>query len=223
LKSTIDDPVIGGVSPPSADLNANRLALHVEEQGRRSAALGLESLPLLRNFARFLAVLAAHGKWQRAQAALGNLLAALEAVAERAFLEPAKRFLDLVERFRFHLDERELDIVLNVGLGRLGCIQHTVCRTVRPFRAYVSNLLVHLAQDFATTLLEYPLQLRVPIAGHLSARCFINAHMIAAPFRLVPFRVAARYANELPLIKPKSLHRINVFGKDFERDLAGVA
>ena len=102
------------------------------------------ALALLRDFARLFAVLAADRERQRAQPALGDFLAALEAVAERALFETAERLLDLVERLRLHLDEGELDIVLNVRLGALGRVEHALGRAVGALRAHVADLFLHL-------------------------------------------------------------------------------
>src|SRR5262245_45298742 len=91
--------------------------LTVHEQAGRAAPRGKLTLPLLGDLAGLFAVLAPHREGQRAEPLLGDLLAALEAVAVRALLEPRERVVDLVERFRLHLDEREFQIFLNVGLG----------------------------------------------------------------------------------------------------------
>src|SRR5688572_19070785 len=101
------------------------LSLHVDEQRRCAAALSDGALPLLRSFASFFAILAADRERQRAEPALGDLFPALEAVPEGALFQPAQRFLNLVERFRFHLDERELDLVLNIRFGTFRSEEHT--------------------------------------------------------------------------------------------------
>src|SRR5262245_27650755 len=66
------------------------------------------ALALLGVLARLLAVLAADRERQGPQALLGDLLAALEAVAVGPVLEPRERLVDLVQRLGLHLDEREL-------------------------------------------------------------------------------------------------------------------
>src|SRR4026208_1169303 len=55
------------------------------------------------------------GKWERPQARVGDLVAALEAVAVSSFVQPPERFVDLVERLRFHLDQRESDGFVHVS------------------------------------------------------------------------------------------------------------
>src|SRR5437660_370115 len=100
--------------------------LHVEEE-RRSAAPGRElALTLLGSLAGLLAILAANREGQRAEALLGDLLAAFEAVAVVALLEPRQSIVDLVERLGLHLNERELDLLLDVGLRALDRVQHLV-------------------------------------------------------------------------------------------------
>src|SRR4029079_9749724 len=74
--------------------------LHVEEQGRRAAAGGHLPLALLGVLARLLAVLAANRDRQRSHPFLGDLFAALEAIAIVAVLETTQRIVNLVERFR---------------------------------------------------------------------------------------------------------------------------
>jgi hypothetical protein len=56
------------------------------------------------------AVLAPNREGQRTQAPLRNLLAALETISVGALIQPRQRLIDLVESFRLHLNERELDI-----------------------------------------------------------------------------------------------------------------
>src|SRR5215211_511374 len=96
--------------PPSraeARERSGDLALHVEEEGGGAAALQ-QALALLGDFPGLFTVLAADGERERAKTLLGDFLAALEAVAEGAFIQPPERFLDLGERFGLHLDQREL-------------------------------------------------------------------------------------------------------------------
>ena len=111
------------------------LALHVDEQRRRATALRHQTLALLRDLACLLAILAADGERQRAQTTLGDLLAALEAVPEGPFLEASESLLDLVERLRLHLDQGELDVVLDIRFGGFRGVEHPVRRTVRALRS----------------------------------------------------------------------------------------
>src|ERR1051326_7094868 len=82
------------------------------DQEAGGPTLRLLTFATFRNFAGFLAVLAADGKRQRAEPALGNLVAALEAIAVGALFETRQRFLNLVQRLGLHLNQRELDVVL---------------------------------------------------------------------------------------------------------------
>src|SRR5260221_11793899 len=91
---------------------SGRRILHVEEQRRGAAPRRLLALALLGELPRLFAVFAAHGKWQRPEPLFRDLLAALEAIAVIALLEANERVVDLVQRLRFHLNQRELDIVL---------------------------------------------------------------------------------------------------------------
>ncbi len=88
-----------------------------------------------------------------------------------------ERLLDLVQRLRLHLDERELDVVLDVGLGALHRVQHTLVRVVRPFGSHVADLLLDLLHDLAAALLEDALEFRISIPVHLTAGRLMNAHM----------------------------------------------
>src|SRR5690349_18794887 len=89
---------------------------HIEEERRGAAPGGLLPLALFGLLARLLAILAAHREWQRAQPLLGDLFAAFETVSVVAVLEPGERVVHLVQRLGLHLNERELDVLLNIGL-----------------------------------------------------------------------------------------------------------
>src|SRR5687768_15867673 len=216
-------PVPGGESPPvkpakcstgrgvRADYAARTVpsALHVEEKGGRTAALD-QTLALLRDLASLLAVLAADRERQRAKAALRDFLAALEAVTEGALFEAAKRFLDLREGLRFHLNQRELDVVLNIRFGRLSRVEHPVSRAVGALAADVPNLVLHRTHDLAAALFQNPPQFRVPFPLHLPARRFIDAHDESAPSVSAgpPVIVASLYAMDLPAKNSVNLHQM---------------
>src|SRR5881397_3808778 len=97
--------------------------LHVEKEGRRAAPLGQLPLALFGNLLRFLTILTPNRERQRAESLFGDFLAALEAVPVVAVLEPRQGVVYLVERFRLHLNQRELDIFLDVGLRTLHRIE----------------------------------------------------------------------------------------------------
>src|SRR5579862_6039938 len=107
-------PATGG-----AFISQTPACLHIQEQRGGSAALRELPLPLLGGFASRLAVLAPDRERQSAQALLRNFLPALETVSVVTMLEPRQRVVDLGEGLRLHLDQRELDVFLDVGLGAL--------------------------------------------------------------------------------------------------------
>src|SRR5204863_3665387 len=109
-----------------------------------------------------LAVLAADSERQRTKALLSDFLAALEAVAVVVLLQPRQRIVDLVERLGLHLDESELDVILDVGLGALDRVEDFVLLAApRAFGPNIAHLAFDLGLDFAPTLLEHSLQLAV--------------------------------------------------------------
>src|SRR5207248_6867505 len=151
-------------------------------EGGGAAALGHQALTLLFHLARLLAVLAANRERQGAQPALADFLAALEAVAVGALFQPPKRFVDLIERFRLHLNQGELDFVLDVGLGALGGVEHALDGASGALRADVPHALLDFAHDFAAALLENILQLGVASTIHLFPGSVMTVHMSATPF-----------------------------------------
>src|SRR4051812_48558393 len=114
-------PVGEGWAPPPAEPRnfGSPASLDVEEQRRGAAPSGKLPLTVLGILAGLFAILAADRERQRAEALLANLFAAIEAVAVIALLEAEQRVVDLVERLGLHLNERELDIFLNVRFGAL--------------------------------------------------------------------------------------------------------
>src|SRR4030095_8030295 len=63
----------------------------------------------------------------------------------------------LVERFRLHLDQCELDVLLDIDLGALALVQNvSFLVAIRPG---VANLLVYRVQQLPTAILEDFLQL----------------------------------------------------------------
>src|SRR5262245_3168055 len=96
-----------------------RRTLHVEEERRRAATSVHLPLAPLGVLALLLAVLAADRERQCAQSLLGDLLTALETVPVVTVIEPVERIVDLVERLRLHLDERKLQILLDVRFRAL--------------------------------------------------------------------------------------------------------
>src|SRR5450759_5491019 len=152
-------------------------ALHVDEERRRAAALCHQAITLLFDLARFLAVLAADREGQRAEPALADFLAALEAVPVGRLFEPPEGLVDLAERFGLHLDEREFDLILNVHLGALRGVQDALDGAPRAFGAHVAHPALHFAHNLAPALFEDLLQLVVAPAFHVLFGRLLTAHM----------------------------------------------
>src|SRR4029078_6634833 len=105
----------------------------------------------------------------------------------------------------------ELDVVLDVRFRGLGGIEHAVGRAVGPLGANVADLLVHSTHDFPAALFQNPLQLGVAVPIHLSARSFLDAHMIALLLSPARTRVISRRplcngfaSNEIPTVYTRS-------------------
>src|SRR5438034_3423999 len=178
--------------------------LHVEEERRGAAALRQLALALFGDLPGLFTVLAAHGEGERAQPLLGDLFAAVEAVAVVALLEPPQRVVDLVERLRLHLDERELDVLLNVGLGALHGVEHFVeLAAPGALSSHVAHFALNLGLNLALALLEHPLELAIAGSRRLVASCLLDFPHDAAPSYAQPFGprlCVVRHANELPMI-----------------------
>ena len=139
----------------------------------------MHALALLGRFPRLFAILAANRERQRPQPRLGDFLAALEAVAVGAFVQPPERLVDLVERLRLHLDEGELDVFLDVDFGALALVEHlAVLAAVGP---HVANPALHLVHQLAAAVLEHLLQLVVPALFAAAFVFVVVAMMPAAP------------------------------------------
>src|SRR5215212_1382359 len=147
--------------PPAEPASSVDLTRHVVEQGRRAAALG-EPLALLGDFARLLAVLAPDRERQRTEPLFGNLVTALEAVAVLPVFEPRQRLVDALQRLGLHLDQRELDVFLDVRFRAFARVEHVVHFQRVALRAHVADLALHLADDLAAAILEDLLQVRIP-------------------------------------------------------------
>src|SRR5262252_4726555 len=125
--------------------------LHVEEQRGRAAPRRLTLTPF-GVFPRFLALLAANREGQRAQTLLCDFFSAIEAVAVVALFEPHERIVDLVERLRLHLDERQLDVFLDIGLRAFDGVEHVAQLADFAGRADIAHLALHLGLQFAPTI-----------------------------------------------------------------------
>src|SRR6185436_20607462 len=87
-----------------------------------------------------------------------------EAVAVGALGMARERLFDLVQRLGLHLDERKLDVILDVSLGRFGRIEDALALAIRTFRPHVPDLLLDFAQDFPSALLENLLKFGMALA-----------------------------------------------------------
>src|SRR5262245_49639861 len=158
-------------APPPAEPPWDAEVLHIEEQ-RRGAAPGVGlALATLDVLAPLLAVLAADRERKSAQTLLGDFLAAFKAVAVVALLEASDRVVDLVERLRLHLDEREFQIFLNIRLGALNRVEHLVqLPAPSAFLADAANLALDLRVKLPTPTVEHLLEFGVAGPGHFRLR-----------------------------------------------------
>src|SRR3954453_13313458 len=93
-----------------------RRTLHIKKERGGAATRRHLTFTLLSHFPRLFTVLAADGEGKRTETLFRDFFSTLEAVAVVALFQADQRVVDLVQRFRLHLDEGELDIVLDVGL-----------------------------------------------------------------------------------------------------------
>src|SRR5438105_10394344 len=119
------------------------------------------TLTLLDGFLGLFAVLTANRERQRPETLFSDFLGTLEAVAVRALLEAGERVVDLIERLGLHLDERELDVFLDVGFRALdGIINFGQLRDFAG-RADIAHLALNLGLQFAPTTLEHLLEFAI--------------------------------------------------------------
>jgi hypothetical protein len=112
----------------------------------------------LRFFATLLARLAADGERQRAEAPLGNLTLACAAGAVLARVEASQGFRDLSERFRAHLQERELETVLAVCVG----VFEVVPDVIRSVGTTVAQPTLDVVLQRASPIGQHLPQVRIP-------------------------------------------------------------
>jgi hypothetical protein len=72
----------------------------------------------------FFTIPAPHCDRKCSEARFGDLVAAFEAPTVGAIIETAERHVDLVQCFRFQLEQRELDLILDVDLGAFTFVEH---------------------------------------------------------------------------------------------------
>src|SRR5437899_6175326 len=190
-------------SPESWDAGC----LHVHEEGAAAAA-GVElTLTLLGVLPGFFAILAADGEGQRPQALLADLLAALEAVPVGALLEAPEGVVDLVQRLGLHLDERELQIFLDVGLSALDRIEDLVeLAAPRALLADAPHLHLHFCVVFTAAFAEHLLQFGIARPGHPRCRFRLGGVLHdrrsfrPGPAGCAALKMAENPANELPML-----------------------
>src|SRR5215831_4957815 len=143
-------------------------SLHIEEERAGPATGRYLTLALFRVLLGLLAVLAADGKGKCLQTLLCDFLAALEAVAVSALLQSRQRVVDPAERLRLHLDERQLDVFLNIGLRALTRIEDF--RKLRDLASGpdVAHLVLNLRLKLAPTAQQHLLEL---VIAAVTGRC----------------------------------------------------
>src|SRR5438105_12327518 len=157
-----------GAPPPAEPRHWDAGCLHVEEQRGRAAARGHLALALLGVLLRFLAVLAADRERQRAETLLRNLLAAVVTIPVVALLEAGERVVDLVQRLGLHLHERELEILLDVGLGALDRVEHLIqLASPGALFAHAAHFALDLGLDLATPFGQHLFELAITRPRHL--------------------------------------------------------
>src|SRR5688500_12544434 len=143
------------------------LTRHVEEEIRRSA-LRHRAFALLGRLAGLFAVLAADRERQRTKTRLRDLVAALEAVAVGAVFQASQSCVDLRQCLGLHLDERELDVLLDVDFGALALIQDIALLVA--FEPDVANPTLNFGEQFPAAVFEHLLQLVVAVLRTLGFR-----------------------------------------------------
>ena len=138
---------------------------------------------------------AANGSARRRRSAIFR--AALLAVAERPLLEAVQRVGDLLERLRLHLQHRELDVVLDLGLRDFRLVAYAMHRCGGALVADVAHLVVDLVDYLAPALLEKTAKLAEPGVAHPSLRS-CSSHDQPLP----PRSDAPPAAGELRLPRP---------------------
>src|SRR6187401_1781373 len=179
-----------------------RRLVHIEKEPARPARR--LSFAQLGHFAGLLAILATDRKRQGPKTALGNLVAALETIAECALFETGQRFANLGQRLRLHLNQGELDVVLDVRFGGFGRVKHALCLARGPIGPDVAHLLLDLVRDFTTTFLEDPLELGVSRRRYVLCLATCLHDLPPSPLSRDPlcrvYRLAIRQANKMPII-----------------------
>ena len=110
------------------------------------------ALAVVGHFTNVFTVSASHRERKRSQACFGDLASALGTVAVAPFVDSTQRGVNLVERLRLHLNQREFDVVLSIDLGALCCVEHITVRDT--VAAHVTNLVLHVVHEFRASTFE---------------------------------------------------------------------
>lgn len=112
--------------------------------------------------ARLLAVQAANREWQGLQAGGGNLVTTLGAAAVATGIQARERGVNLSEGFELHLDERKLEVLLNIDVRYLAIVERPDVVGGSSLFANRAELLAHDRLDLALSFDEHALQFLVP-------------------------------------------------------------
>jgi hypothetical protein len=106
---------------------------------------------------------AANGERQRPEPLFRDLDVTLQALPVLARVDPAQRLVEAAERFRFALEEGEIDGILGASLRVVADVTHLA----RPAGAPVSLSTLHVLEYLAPAILQQPPQFRASLGGHV--------------------------------------------------------
>ena len=116
---------------------------------------------VLRDLASFFAALTPHGEWQGSESLFRDLRSARKARAVPARLDADERFADPGQRLRSHLEQRELDIPLDVGVRPVDVVADVVALLGSPF----TDPMLYVFLQFSPAFEEYLLQVCMSSGG----------------------------------------------------------
>jgi hypothetical protein len=109
---------------------------------------------VLGDLALFLAALAAYREWQRPQSSFRNLSSAPKARAVLAGLEADESLVDPGQGLRPHLEQRELDVSLDVGIRRVDVIADVAVWIDSHIANSILDVVLQLTPAFEQDLLQ---------------------------------------------------------------------
>jgi hypothetical protein len=123
------------------------------------------------------------------QALLRDLVAALRTLSVRAAGKPGQCVLDVNERFGLHFEQRDVDVLLQIDVRRLGGIRYSE-QFSSAILADVTELRIEIGLKFAASSFEHLLQLCVAYLAHVlsSVVCAESPLLLASPHGLVNYR-----------------------------------